>query len=150
MSFYREATAAFVALVIAAACSPASSGPVNVDADAVAIEGYDAVAYFTLGEATPGDERFEHTWQDARWLFSAAEHRDLFAADPERYAPRYGGYCAGGMARGRKARIDPEAWVIVDDRLYLNYSKKDRDSFAADPQPRIAEADRNWERMEHR
>lgn len=120
---------------------------VNTDQNGVAIKGYDPVAYFTEGAPVEGTAEFEYVWQDSRWRFVSAEHRDLFGADPEHYAPRYGGFCAGGMALGRIWDIDPEAWVIVDDRLYLNWAKSGRDEFAADPAPQIARADANWERL---
>jgi hypothetical protein len=120
---------------------------INKGADDVAILGYDTVAYFTEGRPVKGSPDFEYVWQDARWQFSKPEHRDLFSADPDRYAPRYGGFCSGGMTLGWIAPIDPEAWVIVDDRLYLNYSKEGRDDFAKDPAPEIAKADENWKRL---
>jgi hypothetical protein len=120
---------------------------VNVDTDRVAINGYDTVAYFTEERAVEGSAEFEHAWQDARWRFASAEHRDLFAADPERYAPRYGGFCTGGMALGRLWTIDPEAWAIVDDRLYLNFRKSGRDEFVEDPEPYIERADANWAKL---
>ncbi len=123
-------------------------GPVNTDRHSVAIKGYDTVAYFTVGKPLKGKEEFEHEWQGALWRFVSAQNRDLFAAEPERYAPRYGGYCAGGMALGRKARIDPEAFIIVDGQLYLNYNKRDRDEFADDSEAQIVEADRNWAKLE--
>ena len=142
-----------IIFMIAIVCSLAGSAHagqdirVNTDDDGLAIKGYDPVAYFTLGEPTLGKAEFEHVWQDSRWWFASAEHRDRFQSDPERYAPRYGGFCAGGMALGRIWDVDPEAWVIVDDRLYLNWSKDGRDEFAADPEPHIAQADANWERL---
>jgi hypothetical protein len=120
---------------------------VNKDGDDIAIKGYDPVAYFTQGKPTPGTADFQHRWQNATWRFSSAEHRELFASAPDKYAPRYGGFCAGAMALGWKAPIDPEAWVIVDGKLYLNYDKDGRDDFASDPKPQIAKADANWERI---
>src|SRR5262249_24063719 len=62
--------------------------------DGVAIKGYDSVAYFTDGRATEGTSEFEYKWDNVRWRFANATHRDEFAADPERYAPQYGGFCA--------------------------------------------------------
>jgi hypothetical protein len=73
---------------------------INKNAEDIAIRGYDTVAYFTEGRAVKGKPEFEHAWQEARWLFASAEHRDLFASDPERYAPRFGGYCTGGLSLG--------------------------------------------------
>lgn len=120
---------------------------VNKGADGVAIKGYDPVAYFTEQRPVKGSPEFEHVWRDARWHFASAEHLEMFMGDPEKYAPRYGGFCSGGMALGRLAPIDPEAWVIVDGRLYLNYSKSGRDRFAEEPEPAIEKADANWETL---
>ena len=137
-----------LALVMAVALAvPAVAGgahKVNTDGDRVAIQGYDPVAYFTERRPVKGKPEFEHVWQDARWWFASAEHRDLFAGDPDRYSPRYGGFCTGGMSIGRLAPIDPEAWAIVDGRLYLNYSKSGRDEFVRVPEPVIARAEENW------
>ena len=77
--------------VILFACS-ARTAPVNVDADGVALKGYDPVAYFTMGQPVKGQEEFMHEWQGARWLFSSSEHLALFQENPEKYAPQYGGY----------------------------------------------------------
>ena len=81
---------------------------VNTDSNNVAIKGYDPVAYFTESNPVEGSPDFVHEWQGAKWQFENDDHRSLFAGDPERYAPRYGGFCAGGMALGRKWTVDPE------------------------------------------
>ncbi len=140
----------FAALASGIGASAGAEEDVNKNWWGVAIRGYDPVAYFTMGEPVEGSSDFEHEWQGATWRFVNASHRDRFAADPEAFAPRYGGYCAGGMALGRKASIDPQAWVIVDGKLYLNYDKKSRDNFAKDPGPKIKEADANWESLGQR
>lgn len=140
--------AVFVGLSLFTAVAPVSADEaVNQNWFGVAIKGYDTVAYFAEGRPMKGSSDFEVEWQGAKWRFANGEHRDRFEKDPEAYAPRYGGYCAGGMALGRKASIDPEAWVIVDGKLYLNYSKNDRDTFASDPKPKISEADENWKAL---
>ena len=82
---------------------------INKDAEDLAILGYDTVAYFTDGRPVKGSPEFEYVWQDARWRFANAEHRTLFASEPEHYAPQFGGFCTGGMTLGRLAPIDPEA-----------------------------------------
>lgn len=110
----------------------------------VAIDGYDPVAYFTDGEPVEGKKGFSHAWNGATWRFASAEHRDLFAAEPERYAPQYGGYCAWAVARGKTAGIDPEAWKIVDGKLYLNYSKKIQRRWEQDIAGNIMAADESW------
>ena len=120
---------------------------VNKNSENIAILGYDSVAYFTESRPVAGSPDFEHVWQDAIWRFSSAKHRGLFAGDPIRYAPRYGGFCAGAMARGFKRPVDPQAWVIVDDKLYLNYAKRVAQEFAADAENQIPKADANWKRL---
>ncbi len=106
------------------ASSPKAAIPdYNVDADNVAIQGYDTVAYFVDSKATKGKSEFEHSWQDARWQFASTTNRDLFAANPNRYAPQYGGYCSLGLAAGEYANGNPEAWSIVDGKLYLKKAK---------------------------
>jgi hypothetical protein len=135
------------AIVLALAAPTLAGERVNKDANDVAIRGYDPVAYFSEGRPVEGSPDFEHLWHDATWRFSSADNRELFAGDPARYAPRYGGFCAGGMALGRRLPIDPEAWVIVDGKLYLNYAKDGVDDFEADADNQIAKADANWERL---
>ncbi|WP_348674682.1 YHS domain-containing (seleno)protein [uncultured Abyssibacter sp.] len=110
----------------------------------VAIKGYDPVAYFTDGKPVEGKEAFETQWEGATWRFASAEHRDLFAANPEQYAPQYGGHCAFAVAKGNLVKIDPEAWTIVDGKLYLNYSLSVRDQWLADRDGFIEQADRQW------
>lgn len=117
----------------------------------VAIEGYDTVAYFTDGEAKKGSEEFVLEWLGATWLFANAEHRDLFAKQPVKYAPQYGGHCALGTAFGEStANIDPEAWSIVDGKLYLQYSKSGREEWERDRANRIAAADQKWPEVKAR
>jgi hypothetical protein len=113
----------------------------------VAIEGTDPVAYFSAGRPTPGSSDFEHEWMGATWRFVSAENRDRFAADPEQYAPQYGGYCAWAVSQGYTAKIDPEAWRIVDGRLYLNYSPAVQSQWQSDVPGNIAKADANWPKI---
>lgn len=134
-------------LVFFLALEASAAESVNKNSENIAILGYDSVAYFTQARPVPGSPDIEHVWQEATWRFSSVKHRDLFASDPKRYAPRYGGFCAGAMARGFKRPIDPEAWVIVDDKLYLNYAKRVAQEFAADAENQIPKADANWERL---
>jgi hypothetical protein len=139
-------------VLVAAVAAIASSAPAGADSavntgyfGGVAIEGYDTVAYFADGRATKGSEQFAHDWLGATWLFANAEHRDLFAEQPMQYAPQYGGHCAMGTAFGEStANIDPEAWSIVDGKLYLQYSKGGREAWEQDRADRIAAADQKW------
>jgi YHS domain-containing protein len=109
-----------------------------------AIRGYDPAAYFTDGRPVKGSQQFTYAWKGATWRFATAANRDRFAADPEKFAPRYGGWCAYGVAGGYKASIDPEAWSIVDGRLYLNYSSGVRRDWVKDTAGYIRKADGNW------
>ena len=117
----------------------------NVDSDKVAIHGYDTVAYFTEGKPMKGSADIEHVWQDARWQFASATNRDLFTANPDRYAPQFGGYCAGGLATGEFADVDPAAWTIVDGKLYLNKNKELREVWRKAPEAYVVYANYNWE-----
>lgn len=93
---------------------------VHTDANGRAIDGYDPVAYFTKDEALFGNRSISYRWRGAEWLFVSEEHRRAFIADPQRYAPQYGGYCAYGISQGFAVAAHPEAWLIVDGKLYLN------------------------------
>lgn len=109
-----------------------------------AIRGYDPVAYFTQGKPVKGDRRFSLDYQGATWRFASAENRDRFAAEPGRYAPQYGGYCAWAVSQGYTASVDPDAWRIVNDKLYLNYSTGVQKRWSQDVPGNIAKADANW------
>jgi len=107
---------AFAALAPLAGCSTANAADeVFATADG-AIRGYDPVAYHTESKAVRGKADITHAWNGATWRFASTANRDRFAADPERYAPRYGGFCAYGTAQGYKVSTDPDAFAIVDGR----------------------------------
>ena len=112
--------------------------------DGVAIRGADPVAYFTEGEYTPGSDAFTYDWEGATWQFASAENRDLFAANPEEYAPQYGGFCAWAVSQGTTASIEPTSWEIVDGRLYLNYNAGVQRRWSQDIPGNIAKANQNW------
>ena len=110
----------------------------------LAIRGTDPVAYFLEQQPVEGKAEFEHEWNDATWRFASAGNRDLFIADPEAYAPQYGGYCAYAVSKGYTASIVPEAWTIVDNKLYLNYSLGVRNTWSKDIPGNIIKANANW------
>lgn len=83
------------------------------------LKGHDPVAYFTDGKPVKGDPKFAYEWDEGRYYFANAKNRDTFAANPERYAPQFGGYCTGSMSRGAHNEGDPQAWIIRDGRLYV-------------------------------
>ncbi|WP_137127962.1 YHS domain-containing (seleno)protein [Roseomonas sp. HF4] len=124
----------------------AAAAQVNAE-DGVAVRGTDVVAYVTEGRPVAGRADFTHAWRGATWRFASAANRDRFAADPERYAPAYGGFCAFAVSEGYTAPIDPNAWRIVDGRLYLNYNRSVQRRWEQDIPGRITRADANWPRL---
>jgi YHS domain-containing protein len=140
----RTVIAAFTLFAATAALAGNKPAPVNQSPGGIAIKGYDPVAYFTDSKPVKGKPQFEYTWRGAKWQFASAEHRDLFAKGPEKYAPQYGGYCAYGVGEGHTVSIDPDAWKIVDGKLYLNYSSSVQQQFLKDVPGRIRKADENW------
>lgn len=115
--------------------------------DGIAINGYDAVAFFTEKMPVKGDKQFKYSYKNVDWLFSSADHRDLFKTSPEKYAPQYGGYCAFGTADGHKAPTQADTWTIVDDKLYFNYNLKVKDLWNKNMQANIEKADAKWPTM---
>jgi hypothetical protein len=110
----------------------------------VALSGYDPVAYFTEGAPAKGAEAFWFAFDDAVYLFRSAEHRAMFAADPERYAPQYAGFCAAGVSKGYKTEPDPEAWVIAKGKLYVLQLKERVPDFKRDTAAFVDKANANW------
>lgn len=114
--------------------------------DDLAIEGYDPVAYFSREEALEGNSEHSYRWEGAEWRFISAENREQFMADPERYAPAYGGWCAWAMAKGDYAQSDPEQWTIHEGRLFLNYNGFIKLRWLASKERLIDSADEHWRR----
>lgn len=110
----------------------------------LAIRGTDPVAYFTQGKPVQGSASFEYVWNNVTWRFVNAEHREKFIANPEQYAPQYGGFCAWAVSQGYTASIVPEAWRIVDGKLYLNFSLRVQRRWERNISENIAKADANW------
>ena len=109
-----------------------------------AIHGYDPVAYFKESKPVKGDKKYSLPWNSATWYFASQENLDAFKASPEKFAPQYGGYCAYGLAGGHKAPTDPEAWLIKDDKLYLNYNKDVQVMWKKKQAEYIVTADKLW------
>lgn len=109
-----------------------------------AVKGYDVVSYFTENKAVKGSKSFQTEWMGADWRFSSQANLDAFTANPEQYAPQYGGFCAYAVSQGSTAGIDPEAFTIVGDKLYLNYSLSVMKTWRADRDRYIELADKNW------
>ena len=121
----------------------AEVSPIYVEGG-IAIDGTDAVAYFTEGRHVAGSPGQELMWMGATWRFSSDANRAVFEADPAAYAPQYGGWCAWAVAEGYTASTVPEAWAIVDGRLYLNFSRRVQRRWEQDIPGNIARADANW------
>jgi hypothetical protein len=146
-----------VLLFIMAAFARAGQGKLlAVDSNHVAIKGYDTVAYFTDRKAVKGSTQFEYVFDDARWQFSNAAHREMFVADPDHYMPQYGGFCAACVAMkecaafGDLAPADPDAWTIVDGKLYMVAGKKFLDRWKANSAENIRQANAHWRSIQQR
>jgi len=124
-----------------------------------AIEGHDTVAYFDLdatdldenglpnAEAVKGDPQFSAEYQGATWIFASQANLDRFNAEPAKYAPEYNGYCAYAAAKGSLAKTNPDAWRIVDGKLYLNFSTSVQRKWVKDIPGHIEAANGNWDKL---
>ncbi len=106
-----------------------------------AINGYDTVAYFTVGKPVKGLDNFVTDWMGAKWKFASQANLDLFKASPEKYAPQYGGYCAYGVTQGYLVKVEPDQFTIRDGKLYLNYDADVQAKWLKDPAGYIKDAD---------
>lgn len=109
-----------------------------------AIDGYDVVAYFTDAKPVKGQKQYALKWNDAIWYFASAEHQALFKATPQKYAPQFGGFCAYGVSRGYKVKIEPDAWEIFEGKLYLNYDLEIQQKWRKDKAGYVKKANANW------
>ena len=138
---FRRIFATFAAMLLMTGAAFASE---IFQTGGVAINGYDPVAYFTDKAAVPGKPEFATSYKGAKFQFASASHRALFIASPEKYAPQYGGFCAYATALGRKASTEPEAFEVVNNKLYLNFSKPVQEKWQADKPGFIQKGDQNW------
>ena len=147
--FLRQILLAVAFTLVPGAANFAQGNPSSTPR--VVLSGHDPVAYFTEGRPVKGSPQFSVDWDEARYHFASARNRDLFVADPEHYAPRFGGYCTGSMAKGVRLEADPEAWIVVDGRLYVFGQVKFRDMAQKDREKlsvQIASANTNWRKKE--
>ena len=133
-----------VAAAFAACSKPETALGLNTDGDGLALRGFDAVAYFAVDNAVKGNAKYEYVWNGAKWLFSSEENMKMFQANPEAYAPQFGGYCSYAVSEGYTADGDPEAWKVVDGKLYLNYNKNVRQKWEQNQSERIEKGSANW------
>jgi YHS domain-containing protein len=115
--------------------------------DRIALKGYDPVAYFTLSTPTPGVAEYDYVYDGVRYFFANARHRDLFKANPDKYAPQFGGSCANNMANGVRRESDPTVWVIIGDKLYVFAGTAGADRFRKDAQTAALKAAANWKTL---
>jgi len=113
----------------------------------LAVNGYDPVAYFTDGRPVEGSPEFESRYKDATWRFASAANKAAFEAEPAKYAPQYGGYCAWAVSQGYTAKGDPANWRIVGGKLYLNYNAEVQQTWQKDIPGNVRKADGNWPKV---
>jgi YHS domain-containing protein len=116
----------------------------NLDKNGVAIQGYDPVAFFTEKKPVKGKATLSSQSGGATYHFSSEANKKVFDAEPTKYIPQFGGFCAYGVAKGDKVKIEVDAFQIVDGRLLLQYDKKVRDLFTQDQKELLKKADANW------
>ncbi len=136
---------AFAACVAVLPMGAAMAADEHYIKDGAAIGGYDTVAFHTDAKPVPGNAQFTAEYQGATWQFASAAHRDLFVANPAKYAPAYGGWCSAGASKGKKVATKPEYWAVVDGQLYLNSSDAAHNKlFLGDTAGTIRKGESNW------
>ncbi len=143
---------ALASLLIALVANGASAGMTTngTENSTPVMSGYDPVAYFEMGKPMRGSGYHTATYNGGVYLFSTKERMERFKANPAKYAPQYGGYCAYGVAVGKKFHSDPYRWKIVDNKLYLNLDKSIQNKWNEDVSGYIAKADSNWKKIAHK
>lgn len=116
----------------------------NTDDSGIAIQGYDPVGYFTESKPVRGDHRFRSTYRGATYLFASESNKATFDADPAKYEPQFGGYCAYAASINKVSPIDPQFWEVVNGRLVLQHNQKAWDLWHKDPAGSLVKADQNW------
>jgi len=143
------ATLSLAASLPALAFDEQSTSAINVDKHGVILHGYDAVAYFE-GKPAKGSVKYTATYDGATYQFASAAHRDAFTANPQKYAPQFGGFCALGVSRIAKVDIDPHAYKIVGDKLYVNINPKGQKFWLTDLDNNIHTAEQQWPQIRNK
>jgi YHS domain-containing protein len=137
--------AIFALVAIGAAACAKTEGVAKINTtDGLAVRGFDTVAYFAAQSAVEGNPKFEYAWNGAKWLFSSAENLEKFKQNPEAFAPQFGGYCSYAVSHGHTADGDPQAWKIVNGKLYLNYSPEVKQMWEKEQDKFIKDGETNW------
>lgn len=156
MGTTRKTLTLLSALAVLSASAAHGADELNVSAGysiagkPLALHGYDAVAYFTAARATRGSDKYVHVHDGAAYRFANQENLDTFKANPARYTPAYGGFCAFGVALGKKFDGDPTLWRIVRDRLYLNLNEEIQNKWSEDIGGNIRKANAQWKSVSSR
>ncbi|WP_455219726.1 YHS domain-containing (seleno)protein [Kaarinaea lacus] len=129
--------------------SAAFAADINKTSDGVAIDGYDPTAYFTESRPVKGDPAYTFNWAGATWQFANDQARELFAENPEKYAPQFGGYCSNGLSDDHKIGADPRNWRIIDGKLYLFFSDYGREQWSGNVKSLIEAADETWQELKN-
>ena len=145
MKMMKTVLGSVFALFMAIMASPALA--VDVTHSTPGISGYDPVAYFTESKPVKGSGYHVAEHQGVTYVFASKDHKEMFEANPEKYVPAYGGYCAYGVAVGKKFVSDPEAWKIVQGKLYLNLDKDIQSKWAKDIPGYIKKSEANWKKI---
>ena len=141
-TYFKKLTVA--SLLTLSSVAYAAEIDMNADVNDLAIKGYDPVSYFSGGQPIAGNVKYTATYKGAIYHFSNEENRDKFKTTPATYAPQYGGFCAFGVAMGKKFDTDPLAWKIVDNKLYLNLNKKVQKKWLTDVPGYLSQSNENW------
>jgi len=151
-----KASAIFILALVASGASALAGEPVGAaDSVRLVLKGFDPVAYFTDGKPVRGRAAYSYDWDEGRYYFETKSHRDMFVADPDRFAPQFSGYCTQSMARGIRKEGNPEAWVVMDGRLFVSGAQEranvDRFRHMADDpaafRETVARARKHWETL---
>ncbi len=137
----------FIRAIVLLAAATLVAAASSVAETRTAIRGYDPVAYFTMNKAVQGDPAITYVWDGTRYLFANTRHRDMFVADPDRYAPQFAGYCTAGLSKGHQVEADPESWIISDGKLFVFFSQRGRAQFVKDPAATKSAAEDTWRRI---
>lgn len=143
MKVTRRTTLGLLAATLATPAFAAKPS-VFVGKNGYAINGYDPVAYFTMEKPIEGSTDHTAMHNGATFLFANAENKAMFEGDPERFAPQFGGYCAYAVSKSATAKTEPDAWTVVDDKLYLNFNTEVRALWKQDIPGNIERANKNW------
>lgn len=125
----------------------AFASPVNVDSNGIAIQGHDPVSYFTDGKPVKGSSDYSAEHNGAIYHFASMEHQEIFKANPDKYAPQYGGYCAYGLSYGSKAPVEVDKFSVVDGKLYLNFNGNIQSRWEKDISGHVSKANANWKKI---